>query len=309
MPRLITQLFALATAISLSGCIVVPTTKSSLQEAGTDILNQNPCDGPSNPLCLFINAPVLLGAQTFSVPTRNAQFFKTQAAVEFVDNQQRKWIAPPLTLTDGASIPKVFVPIVGDPRSKEFLGAATLHDAYCGIGNEELPTYQARRWQDVHRMFFDTLIVGGTDGTTAKIMFAAVYLAGPRWRNPRRDISHVPPSIQQAAMKQAKRFIEREDPDLNSLQKYLDWLEKTHYIGFGALREGGSAGAMGFLYSAPPPNEYPGDSAGEYGDPAGDYGGVSAPALSPGEPADGYMTDGYMTDSAGPAVGASAPAI
>lgn len=239
MPKFASAFGAIAAAFLTAACVPIAQTDTELGDAGTDLLKQNPCSGPAAPICLFINAPVILGTKPFSVPTRKAQFFKTQATVEFVDNQKRRWVAPEATLTDGASIPKIFIPIVGDPTSREFLGAATLHDAYCGIGNEELDSYHARRWQEVHRMFYDTLIVGGTPDTTAKIMFAAVYLAGPRWRDPVRDLRKVPVSVQQAAMKQAKAFIEKEKPDLNSLHRYLDWLEETRYRPYRGLREGG----------------------------------------------------------------------
>lgn len=248
MSRLTSSSLVLATALLLSACVTAPTTKSSLQDVGADALTDNPCDGASSPRCLFINAPVRLGSEPFSVPTRRTTFFKTQATVQFVDNQRRTWLAPTSTLTDGASIPQIFVPIIGNPRSKEFLSAATLHDAYCGIGNENNPSYHARRWQDVHRMFYDTLIVGGTQDTTAKIMFAAVYLAGPRWSEPRRDVSHVPVPQKQAAMRQAIQFIEAEDPDLNELQIYLKWLEKIKYRGIAksiGIRDDRSTGSPG----------------------------------------------------------------
>jgi len=216
----------LATFVALSGCTLAPAEKSSLQETGQTALKEDPCAGASSPLCLFINSPVRLTERPVRVPTRAANFFRTEEVLEFVDNQGRTWTAPPRTLTDGASIPELFIPIVGDPRGSEFLNAATLHDAYCGIGNEAMGSFHARRWQEVHRMFYDTLIVGGTAEVKAKIMFAAVYLAGPRWDVTVESVSGIAPSLKKAAMVKAKSFIEKENPDLNRLQEYLEWLEK-----------------------------------------------------------------------------------
>ncbi|MGV6812711.1 MAG: DUF1353 domain-containing protein [Brevirhabdus sp.] len=221
-----TPIPAVFAVVTLSACTTLaPSSKTNLQDAGTYALMENPCARASSPICLFVNSPVTLDNQPLKVPTRKATFFHTTQALEFIDNQSRNWTAPPRTLTDGASIPKVFIPVIGDPRSKEFLNAATLHDAYCGIGNEELPTFHARRWQEVHRMFYDTLIVGGTPEIKAKVMFAAVYLGGPRWDESYRTMTNIPPSTMQAGMVKAKAFIEKENPDLNRLQVYLDWLE------------------------------------------------------------------------------------
>lgn len=221
--RITAALFFLTT--SLSGCVLIPTDETGLDLAGRNALKENPCAGVSAPVCLFINSPVLLGSQIFTVPDREAQFFKTQGSLEFVDNQKRQWIAPARTLTDGASIPKVFIPVIGDPRSPEFLNAATLHDAYCGIGNEDLDTYQSRRWQDTHRMFFDTLVVAGTNDKKAKVMFAAVYIAGPRWHQPRRSMAQFSDATKVDMLEDTIEFIEDNDPGLNALQDYLDWLE------------------------------------------------------------------------------------
>ena len=117
---------------------------------------------------------------------RKADFYPTANELKFVDSEKHPWIAPKGTLTDGASIPPVFVSVIGSPTSQEFVNAAAIHDAYCGIGNEKLPQYHTETWQNVHRMFYDALRVGGTSPKKAKIMFAAVYLGGPRWHAQRR---------------------------------------------------------------------------------------------------------------------------
>ncbi len=147
-------------------------------------LSANPCEGRAKGKCTFVNAPVALQPNPIRLIARPLPFFRTARPLAFIDARPRKWQAPEATLTDGASIPEVFVPVVGNPRSHTFINAATLHDAYCGVGNENLPEYHSDTWQNVHRMFYDALRVGGTPAKKAKIMYAAVYLAGPRWYTP-----------------------------------------------------------------------------------------------------------------------------
>lgn len=94
--------------------------------------------------------------------------------------QAGKWIdgSPEGTesgTTDGASIPWWAIPIIGDPYSDEFLRAAVLHDHYCYKENN------VRGWRETHRMFYDALLAMEVPGAKAAIMYAAVYVGGPKW--------------------------------------------------------------------------------------------------------------------------------
>ena len=75
----------------------------------------------------------------------------------------------------------------------------------------------------------DTLIAGGTNGVKAKVMFAAVWLGGPRWNARSRAVfnplDHVPQAARFAAMVQTKKFIESYDPSTTQLSDYLDQTE------------------------------------------------------------------------------------
>lgn len=173
-------LFALC--LATSACVAI--TAKPVTDNKFPVPPANPCEKRSGKICSFLNAPVALLPKIIRLKARPLPFFRTAKAIEFVDARPVKWVAPSNTLTDGASIPALFHAAVGTPRSKEFLSAATLHDAYCGIGNESLPQYHSDRWQNVHRMFYDALRVGGTPPKKAKIMYAAVYLGGPRWAMP-----------------------------------------------------------------------------------------------------------------------------
>ncbi len=173
-------LFALLVAGCTSG--EMPTLESNTPPA----VPTASCEGKSAKQCKFINSPVKLSSKPLRLPDSPYPFFKTRNTLEFVNAEGKVWIAPAGILTDGASIPMMFVAFIGNPRSKEFLNAATVHDSYCAESNKDTPYYHTARWQDVHRMFYDALRVSGTPAIKAKIMYAAVYLGGPRWKEVRK---------------------------------------------------------------------------------------------------------------------------
>ncbi|MDU8929886.1 DUF1353 domain-containing protein [Alisedimentitalea sp. MJ-SS2] len=168
----------LAVFAALSACDQAAVNLGMKNPSGAEI---GTCVGSSAPSCRFRNSPVRLEQQAVRLPGRKLPFFPIAEELEFVDASNRSWIAPSKTLTDGASIPRIFVSIVGNPTSQEFTNAAAIHDAYCGVGNEAGPKFHTAEWRSVHRMFYDALRVGGTPETKAKIMYAAVYIGGPRW--------------------------------------------------------------------------------------------------------------------------------
>lgn len=91
-----------------------------------------------------------------------------------------KWVeGSPETIetgtTDGASIPSWAQPIVGEPFKAQYLLAAVIHDHYCYKENH------VRSWRETHRMFYDAMVALNVPDSKAKLMYAAVYLGGPRW--------------------------------------------------------------------------------------------------------------------------------
>ncbi len=216
------------------------------------------CEGPQRVNCKFINSPVKLGRKAYRFPDSPYPYYRTRNDLEFIDAAQTTWVAPRKTWTDGASIPPLFVPIIGDPRSREFMNAATVHDAYCAKRNEGGPYYHTATWQEVHRMFYDGLVASGTPVLKARIMYAAVYLGGPRWKEvrqpPRRQAMRrhlritpagaviqdtglrrlqsnvpltalVPEKRLIAAFRRAKAHIEANNPSIDDLEVYLTRLE------------------------------------------------------------------------------------
>jgi hypothetical protein len=92
-----------------------------------------------------------------------------------------KWVeGQPETMqtgtTDGASIPQWAQAIIGEPFSDEYLLAAVVHDHYCYKENH------VRGWRQTHKAFYYALNTLGVPALKAKIMYAAVYLGGPKWR-------------------------------------------------------------------------------------------------------------------------------
>lgn len=176
------RLAVLLPALALAACAEIAP--------GPQVSTSGPeCGGPDQPVCQFFFGPYLLTNRPVQLPRRELDFYPLARRLGFVDSGNGRWVAPVGTLTDGASIPRIFIAVMGNPRSREFANAAALHDAYCGVGNEDLPEYHSRDWRAVHRMFYDGLRVGGTDEIRAKIMFAAVWLGGPRWGDIGRDLS------------------------------------------------------------------------------------------------------------------------
>ncbi|MEI4197660.1 DUF1353 domain-containing protein [Roseovarius sp. E0-M6] len=230
---------------------------------------------PVNPTCKaganchFVNSPVKVDrSRLLVIPSRDVPFYPTTEQVDFVDGTGSRWVAHEGIVTDGASIPPVFVSIVGDPTSPEFINAAAVHDAYCGIGNEEGPNYHTAPWHDVHVMFYDALRVGGVPEIKAKVMFAAVWLGGPRWPGGRPEtggalafaapaaVAGTPsfepaeqnPVQMRAAMRRTKAFVEANNPSIPALVGFITGQERgiaaTAAAG-GAPGGGGQGGGHG----------------------------------------------------------------
>jgi hypothetical protein len=91
----------------------------------------------------------------------------------FRDKTGLDWMVPEGTRVDGASIPQALWSIVGSPFTGKYRDASVIHDFYCDT--------RLRPWADVHRVFYEAMIVSGVSEVRAKVMYAAVYFAGPRW--------------------------------------------------------------------------------------------------------------------------------
>ena len=251
-------------ALLLAGCAgaeapLLEATDDAAGKRSFPTIRTVSCEGPARVNCKFINSPVKLSRKAWRFPDSPYPYHRTRNDLKFINAAHDVFVAPKETWTDGASIPVIFVPIIGDPRSREFMNAATVHDAYCAKRNEGGPYYHTATWQEVHRMFYDGLLASGTPPLKAKIMYAAVYLGGPRWKEvrkpPRRQAlrvtgtevvpasnvlqdtglrrlqSNVPLTVQLteeeliAAFKQVKAYIETNNPSIDALEVHLTRVE------------------------------------------------------------------------------------
>jgi len=139
-----------------------------------------------------------------------------------------EWIAPKGTLTDGASVPRLALWVTDGRFDPGFLKAAVIHDAYCQADNKDRcpEQYQQRPWKQVHRMFYEACLAGGTSPSTARIMFAAVWLAGPRWNDPERNLDGVPDEVILAEFEACKKWIEKKDPTVDEIEEWMDKREE-----------------------------------------------------------------------------------
>ncbi len=146
----------------------------------------------------------------------------------FTDSEGRKWTAPRGTLTDGASVPRYALAVSDGRFDEKFLKAAVVHDAYCqDINKERCPEqYRTLPWKDVHRMFYDGCLAGRTPQLRAKIMFAAVWLFGPRWDDPAADEAReLPDETRLIGLSGSMDWIEQNDPNIEDIQSDLEQRE------------------------------------------------------------------------------------
>ncbi|MGA7458087.1 MAG: DUF1353 domain-containing protein [Methyloceanibacter sp.] len=131
----------------------------------------------------------------------------------FIDPYGKEWNVPDGYKTDGASVPAalwaLYPPFTGNYRS-----AAVIHDYYCD--SEE------RSWQDTHKVFYFAMRAAHVDESTAKVMYSAVYMFGPRWGPGTQPGQHsaaikATPEQQAKVVKDLQALVDKENPDLDVL--------------------------------------------------------------------------------------------
>ena len=321
-------------ALLLAGCAGTDTLL--LDSPGKDARKENfptirtvSCEGPARVNCKFINSPVKLSKKAWRFPGEPYPYFRTRNDLKFVNAANDVYVAPKDTWTDGASIPVIFVPIIGDPRSREFMNAATVHDAYSSKRNENGPYYHTATWQEVHRMFYDGLLASGTPPLKAKIMYAAVYLGGPRWsevrKPPRRQAmrvtgteivpasnviqdtglrklqsnvslaAQVPEDELVATFQRVKTYIENNNPSIDELEAHLTRVE-LDITGAGVRQP---ARQRKNFRARPAPKELSSDFLGNDGDSGLGQGDIGGAAGSDGASSGGGGGSGSSGGSSG----------
>jgi hypothetical protein len=119
-------------------------------------------------------------------PLSSGRQMKTILDFGFLDGDGRHWPVPPGTIVDGASIPTTMWSLLGGPFEGKCREACAVHDYHCALRSVD--------WQSVHRMFYHAMLVSGVSERRAKLVYAGVYFAGPRWEDndPGRSSQPVP---------------------------------------------------------------------------------------------------------------------
>lgn len=122
----------------------------------------------------FSAPPKIELIDTPGIPNRNVRVIEDFTFTE-ADNAA-VWAAPSGSIVDGASIPRVLWSFVGSPFTGDYVYASIVHDVACDA--------RTRPWRDVHYMFYQACLAGGTTRLRAKLMYLAVRNFGPRWPDP-----------------------------------------------------------------------------------------------------------------------------
>jgi hypothetical protein len=174
-------------------------------------------NGPPNPGRAFTPSSITL-------KEHGALMELVDESLTFRDSSGVEWVAPNGTLTDGASVPRLALPITDGRWDAAFSKAAVVHDAYCQKDNETRcpDQYRKKPWKAVHRMFYEACIAGGTSQLKAKSMFAAVWLFGPRWNDPEGELQKVPDDALTRGFTGSKKWIEESHPTVEEIEADID---------------------------------------------------------------------------------------
>lgn len=149
-------------------------------------------------------------------PLLDGRNFKLVEELIYTDPSGVRWTVPAGTITDGASVPRAAW-ILFPPFTGKYRVAAVVHDHFCQTRN--------RPWEAVHRVFYDAMLTAGVDTPTAKTMFAAVWVFGPRWLADgslaRSAAQNLPESQQQQQIRQIQQWIEENNPTVAQMEELL----------------------------------------------------------------------------------------
>jgi hypothetical protein len=138
----------------------------------------------------FASAPKV----EFLKPGRNVKLLED---VTYTDPCGSLWTSPKDWVVDGATIPRVAWPIVGAPLDGTYRDASIIHDVACDE--------KKKPWQLVHDAFYFAMLASGVEPWRAKVMYAAVYHFGPRWRDPETNQD---PAVKTLKEKRFKKLAE-----------------------------------------------------------------------------------------------------
>jgi hypothetical protein len=117
-------------------------------------------------------------------PLSDGRLMRLVEPFGFLDSKQTHWPVPVGAKVDGASIPQILWSLIGGPFEGKYRDASVVHDYYCDV--------RTRPWRAVHQVFYDAMRTSQVSESRAKLMYAAVYYAGPRWTDTAVDNANLP---------------------------------------------------------------------------------------------------------------------
>ena len=108
-------------------------------------------------------------------PLSGSQQLKTVQDFGFLDVDGKNWSVPSGTLLSGESIPKDLWSGFGGLWEGKYREAWIVHDHHCAKRSAD--------WRSIRRMFYHAMLASGITRLLAKLVFAGVYFAGPRWED------------------------------------------------------------------------------------------------------------------------------
>jgi Protein of unknown function (DUF1353) len=148
--------------VHLLSAVAIALSANSVQAADLNISSCTSC---------FHGLPLQLKAWPNPKSTTKKMLLRD---LYFTDSRDVTWKTDKGYVTDGASIPTIFLRLLGGSRFEpDFLPASIVHDHYCDK--------HVRTWWDAAKMFYQGMVANSTPGAKARIMFYAVYVFGPHW--------------------------------------------------------------------------------------------------------------------------------
>lgn len=146
---------------------------------------------------------------------------RMRAPFVFIHPDGGRWNVPDGAVVDGASIPRAFWTLIGGPFEGRYRDASIVHDHHCDT--------KSRPWRATHRMFHQAMRCSGVDAVKARVMFAAVYRFGPKWRVgggpvPESAAPELTPEHANAFAARVER-LPNDDGDPAAIERALDAIE------------------------------------------------------------------------------------
>lgn len=94
-------------------------------------------------------------------------------AFSFKDSKGVVWTVPKGTQSNASSIPRGLWASFGSPLGSNYIRSSVLHEYYSAL--------QTRPFEDVNRMFYESMLKAGVSESQASILYAGLLVGGPRW--------------------------------------------------------------------------------------------------------------------------------